>query len=193
MQTIAELTPIQRTKYCTGSELERLTVKFPVERSLGRLYQLLRDGKLKPGYGEELFRESAAASPEAERFLGELLAYSVQRDRFQDYQRLADYNRIVCIDDWVGYAIGWNPEKIGYVKDNMDKPESVSEGSRGMILARDAGLLSLAVAVGKVYAAPTEQLILFAIERIEALFSQDQGAIDVAIKKLMKDERPGRV
>ena len=122
MADLAQIVAIEKTRFCTSAELKRISRDYPLEKTLDGLHPLIRNGKLKPGYGGELFRESNAASLEAERFFGELIGYSVQRG------------------SWVGYNIGWNPSKVNYVEENIDDPEKVSPESSCIIKARDETL-----------------------------------------------------
>ena len=71
MANIAEITAIPGTRFCTSLELEAMAERFPVEKTLGRLYEHIKYDELKPVYGIPLFRESPAGSPAAPKdFLG---------------------------------------------------------------------------------------------------------------------------
>ena len=75
----------------------------------------------------------------------------------------------------------------------MDKPEAVTEESRGIVLARNAGLIRLGVAANMVYAIPTESLIELASQRIAWLFALDTAEKVAILREMMRGRASSRV
>lgn len=141
----------QGNRFYTSPKLKELTDMYPIRQTIGTLCILLAENQVLPKYGATVFANSPAQNREVEVLFGDLLKYAVQQDR------------------WVGYNIGWIPRKIEYAEAAVRDGRDLSEEARGVIAARDKGLLELIVSDERVYATPTESFVGFVFKRLQEL------------------------